>query len=165
MTKPLDRLSELLLNHILEELLISEADTTLLPDIGLPETTLDVLDANLILSTTTIFEPVFRDQMVEIAERTKRDVLVIRSGYHPETLDPLRVDVVLTTMAEPLPVTDLQLCRLDDGGLHLVPRQPGLCVSIKPGRLEVSMLPPYSTDRERRRGLEVAAAEIVRLLR
>lgn len=164
MIKPFDRVSSLLLCHLLKAIDIDESLTVPLYDCGLPKATLDVVDANLILSVTSVLEPLVRDEMMAMSAFTHRDVVVVRAGDHPEILNSVEVDVVLSTAWDPVPINNLELCRHPGGPLHLVPKIPGLNVSLLPGRLLVSRVSPFRSDGERRRGLEKAAAEIVRLL-
>ena len=163
-TQQLDTQSTKLFEHILDELTIPLAATTVFPGMGLPEASIDVLDANLILSVTPIELPFFRRAMERVVETTHRDVIVIRAGCHPELLNPLEFDAVLNTLATPLPVLDLSLFRHFDGSLHLVPEMTGPCLNLVPGRVEIASVPPFGSRPGRRHGVEKAAAEIKRRL-
>ena len=161
----LDPLAKALLEHFLIELAIPLAETTPLRRHGLPDTTIDVVDANLILSVTPIEVPFFRDQMMRVADDTARDVVMLRSGTHPETLNALELDAVVATIAGPHPFYDLSYFRAGDGTLHLVPNKGGPFISLVPRRVEIAMQAPFLGVRDRSYGREKAAAEIVRRLR
>lgn len=162
---PLDSLSMSLFEHLLDELHVPIAGTQLIRIPGLPDATVDVPSANLLLSRTPIEEPFFQDTMLRVVEETARDLIVIRSGFHPETLNPLVFDVVLHTPVEPLALYDLSLFRDFDRTLHLVPQEDGPCVSLVPDKLQVASGLPFASHKARRHGRERAAAEIVRRLR
>lgn len=161
----LDSLATALLEHFLHELAVPLSDTTPLRHQGLPDATVDVMEANLILSVTPIEVPFFRNQMMRVAENSARDVIMIRSGTHPETLNALVLDAVMATIIQPFPVFDLSFFRARDATLHLVPDKGGPYISLLPGRVQISRREPFTSARDRSYGREKAAAEIVRRLR
>lgn len=161
----LDHVSRTLFEHILRELTIPLEDTRLVRELGLPDATIDVLSANLMLSVTCIEVPFFQKQMLRVVEKTRRDLIVARTGFHPETLNDLLFDCALNTVGGPLPLFDLSLYRSFDRKLHLVPSSGGPCVSFTPGRVRIASSLPFSSREERRHGREKAAAEFVRRLR
>ena len=161
----LDRVSKTLLEHILAEIDVPLDQTCLITGMGLPETTIDVMPTSLAIAVTPIQVPFFRDQMMEVVHITGRDLIVIRAGFHPETLNPLEFDAVASTLSGPVPLFDLSLFRGFDGSLHLVPARGGLCLAFEPRRVQILTREPFSSPEERRHGREKAAAEIVRKLR
>lgn len=129
---------------------------------GLPACALECLVHNLVIAATPVVEPLFDDALVRFAQASGRDVLLIRHGFHPETLDPVRIDVAARTFAGPLLIRDTSLYRALDGSLHLLPECHDLFAEIGEHGLDLSMLPPWRDWEERIEGLERAAAEIVR---
>lgn len=132
---------------------------------GLPANVVDSVANNLTICATPVTEPLFRQPMLRFAEATRRDLLIVRHGFHPETLDPVLVDVVARTHCGPILVEDMIFWRAPSGALHLVPSKPNLYASLGHHGLEVSLTPPWDTWPQRSAGLERAAAEIVRMLR
>ena len=141
------------------------AQTELVAGLGLPDSTIDIMATNLAIAVTPMQVPFFRDEMIEVVGNTSRDLIVIRVGFHPETLNALEFDVVISTLTGPVPRFDLSLFRDFDGSLHLVPEREGLCLSFEPDRVQLVTHEPFSSHEERRHGREKAAAEIVRKLR
>lgn len=123
------------------------------------------LENNVILVATPVAERLYDDAVMRCAATRKRDVVLVRHGFHPEILEPVRVDVALHSVTGPILVPDLSFYRDADGGLHLVPARPDLFVGITRHGLEVSMPAPWNSGWERVTGLERAAAEIVRACR
>lgn len=131
---------------------------------GLPAG-VELLEHNLIVVATTVTEMLYTDALMRCAGSRKRDVIVLRHGFHPEVLEPVRIDVALRSVTGPILVPNLNFFRDADDALHLVPARPDLNVAIRRHGLEVSMPLPWNTNRERVAGLERAAAEIVRACR
>ncbi len=132
---------------------------------SLPAGALESLAHNLVVAATTVTEPLFDDALMRFASATKRDVVLIRHGFFPETLDPVGVDVAARTIFGPVLIRQASFFRAVDGGLHLVPAECDLFVEIAPRGLDLSLSPPWIDWRERGPGLERAAAEIVRACR
>ncbi len=132
----------------------------LLRNSDLPGCALECLEHNLVLAATTIMDPLFNDTLVRFTAATKRDVLLIRHGFHPDAGDAVRVDVAVRTIAGPLLIDDMRFFRHADGGLHLLPAKPDLFVEVGVCGLDLSMLPPWDRWNDRGRGIERAAAEI-----
>jgi hypothetical protein len=88
-----------------------------------------------------------------------------RSAGHPETIDPVRVDVALRSITGPLLLTDLAFFRDRDRDLHLVPERGGLSVKLGRHGVEIGTRLPWNCLWDRAAGLECAAAQIVRACR
>lgn len=130
---------------------------------GLPAEAVDCLDQNLVIAVTTVTERLFDDALLRFAERSRRDVVLVRAGFHPETLNPVRVDVALrTSFCRPVLVTDLSLWRHVDGSLHLVPETSDLFIEVAEHGLDALLIRPWNGWQERSDGLTRAAADVVR---
>ena len=133
---------------------------------GLPAGAVECLDQNLVIAVTPITGRLFDAPLVRFTIETGRDIALVRHGFNPETIDPVRVDVVLRSTGGPILVPDLSLFRPLGGGLYLVP-QTGeeLVVTITPQGFDVSLVAPWTEADERIDGLTRAAAEVVRACR
>lgn len=130
---------------------------------GLPTEAVDCLDQNLVIAVTTVTERLFDDALLRFVERSRRDVVLVRAGFHPETLNPVRVDVALrTSFSRPVLVADLSLWRHVDGSLHLVPEASDLFIEVAGRGLDALLVRPWNGWQERSDGLARAAAEVVR---
>lgn len=90
--------------------------------------------------------------------------MLVRTGFFPETMNPVSVDVALVVPEGSLVLTDLVFMRAEDGGLWLVPQQTGPFFEIRPDGLAMRIDPPFVTWSERVDGTCRAAAEIVRIV-
>ena len=149
-----------LLNYVLAEL-DPDRPSPFTGNTGLPYG-VECRAQNLIVSITPVTERLYDSALIRCAETRNRDVMLIRSGFQPETLDPVRVDVALLTAPEPLLLTDLSFFRHATGRLHLTPSGADLSLGIACDGLKVQISMPWTTDWERMAGLEYAAAQIVR---
>lgn len=130
---------------------------------GLPAHAVDCLEHNLVFATTPITGRIFDAALTRYAEAHRRDVVLVRSGLHPETLDPVRIDVALrASFGGAILVPDLSLWRGADGTLNLVPDRRDLFVTVAGHGLDVLLVAPWDTLEERSEGLERAAAQVVR---
>ena len=130
---------------------------------GLPAEAVDCLDQNLVVAVSTVTEKVFSNALLRYAERSRRDVVLVRAGFHPEVLNPVRADIALrTSFGSPMLVTDLSLWRGTDGSLHLVPDGTDLFVEVAGHGLDALLVRPWNGWEERCDGLTRAAAEVVR---
>ena len=132
---------------------------------GLPAGAVECLQHNLVIAPTPIVERLFDDAILRFAQASGRDVLLVRHGFHPETLDPLLIDVAVRTITGPILIADTSLLRHRDGSLHLLPAKPDLFVEIARSGLDLSLIAPWNRWDERVEGLERATAEIVRACR
>lgn len=131
---------------------------------GLPAEAVDCLDQNLVIGVTSVTERLFDDALLRFAERSRRDVVLVRAGFHPETLNPVRADVALrTSFSRPVLVADLSLWRHSDGSLHLVPEASDLFIEVAGHGLDALLVRPWNGWEERCDGLTRAAAEVVRV--
>ena len=133
------------------------------PIADMPDCTVNVPAAKLLVAATPLPAPAFADTLEQVARDHDCDVLLIRAGHHPETIDAVTVDIALRFGGDALAVTDLLLFRHDDTGLWLVPSARGPCVELTPKGLRLEMLAPYLYADDRSAGLCRAAAEIARL--
>ena len=133
---------------------------------GLPAGAVDLIEHNVVLAVTPVTERLFDAALVRHAAASSRDVVLVRSGLHPETLDPVRVDVALrSSCGGPILVPNLSLWRGADGSLHLVPERHDLFIAVAGHGLDVLLVAPWDTLDERDDGLTRAAAEVVRAVR
>ncbi|RYG87979.1 MAG: hypothetical protein EON59_05815 [Alphaproteobacteria bacterium] len=130
---------------------------------GMPAASLELGAANLILGATCCDRPVFSNVISRISGRRGRDVLLARTGFHPEILNPVTVDVALFAGRDVLLMEGLAFFRSSVGGLWLVSPCDLPFVEVGPGGLRLDMEPPFTGPDERSDGLCRAAAEIVRL--
>ena len=154
-------------SRAMRDLILAELDqprpVPLEGNTGLPAEAVDCLDQNLIVATTPITERMHDQALLRFAERSRRDVVLVRHGFHPETLDPVRVDVALrTSFGRPMLVADLSLWRGTDGSLHLVPDGSDLFIEVAGHGLDALLVRPWNGWEERCDGLSRAAAEVVR---
>jgi len=136
---------------------------TLLTSSGLPSGAIEIVNANLVLAATPCAHPMFDGVAVYAADRLGKDVVITRTGLHPETLDPVTSDVALHSTAGVISLTDMLFARHEDGGLWLVRHGGGPYVQITPGGLRLEMESPFVTWHEVGDAACRAAAEIVRL--
>lgn len=131
---------------------------------GLPAGAVYIQPANLMLAGTPCDTPLFRDIIAGACVRFGRDVMLVRTGLFPETLNPVTVDVAFVRPEGSLVVTDLVFMRAQDDRLWLVPPQAGPSFEIRPDGLAMQIEPPFLTWHERCDGTCRAAAEIVRIV-
>jgi hypothetical protein len=160
--EPLPSTSNALLDYFLAAL-GGETYYPLGGNTGLPAGALESLDHNVVLAATPVSVRVFDEALVRSAEY--RDTLLVRHGFYPETLDPVRVDVALRSTTGPILVPDLSLFRDLDGQLHLVPQHQDLFLTVGPDGIWVSLIAPFDRWTDRAAGLERAAADVVRACR
>lgn len=133
---------------------------------GLPAGAVDCLGQNLVIATSPVCERIFDDALLRFAERSRRDVVLVRHGFHPETIDPVRVDVCLrTSFGSSILLPDLSLWRGNDGSLHLVPDGSDLFIEVAGHGLDALLVRPWDSWEARCDGLTRAAAEVVRAVR
>ena len=152
-----------LMHYVLAELEPDEPDQ-LYGNTGLPAA-VDFPVHDVIVSVTPVTAPMFDQALLRCAATRRRDTLLIRHGFHPETIDPVRVDVALRSITGPLLLTDLAFFRDRDQGLHLVPARGGLSVKLGRHGVEIGTRLPWNCLWDRAAGLECAAAQIVRACR
>lgn len=129
---------------------------------GLPAEAVECVQ-KLVVVTTSVTERLFDEALLRFADRSRRDVVLVRHGFHPETLDPVRVDVALRVSAgRPVLVPDLSLWRGVGGTLHLVPNGNDLFIEVAKHGLNALLVRPWNGWQERCDGLARAAAEVVR---
>ncbi len=85
-----------LMHYVLAELEPDEPDQ-LYGNTGLPAA-VDFPVHDVIVSVTPVTAPMFDQALLRCAAARRRDVMLIRHGFHPETIDPVRVDVVLRSV-------------------------------------------------------------------
>lgn len=132
---------------------------------NMPSCTMSVPAARLLVAVTPHPAPTFADTLEQVSRTHNNDVLLIRSGHHPETIDAVTVDVALRFGGDALAVTNMLLFRHDDHGLWLVPAVRGPFVELTSAGLRLELLAPYLDADDRSAGLCRAAIEIARLTR
>ena len=112
---------------------------------GLPAGALYIEPANLILAGTPCADPMFRDDIAGACLRSGCDVMLVRTGLFPETLNPVTVDVAFVRPEGSLVITDLIFMRAKDSRLWLVPQQTGPFFEIRPDGLALQIEPSFVT--------------------
>lgn len=121
--------SAALLNYVISELGHDEPEP-LGGNTGLPAA-VECPKHNLIVAVTPITAAgLFDPALLRCAATCLRDVALVRHGFHPETLDPVRVDVVLHLPSLPFLLTGLSFFRGHDRSLCFVPDGSGQSVKI-----------------------------------
>ncbi len=97
---------------------------------GLPAA-VECLTHDLIVAVTPITAAgLFDPALLRCAATRSCDVVLVRHGFHPESIDPVRVDIALHSLSGPFLLTALSFFRHRDRSLHLVPDGSGLGVKI-----------------------------------
>ncbi|HEU4959997.1 MAG TPA: hypothetical protein VFT56_06275 [Sphingomonas sp.] len=130
---------------------------------GLPAHALEIADARLVLAATPCQPPMFTGVAQHAARWLAKDVLMIRAGLHPETLNPVTVDVALCMPSGILSFDEMVFCRHADHSLWLVERAQPPFVRITPRGLLVETVSPWPSVWQIGEAACAAAAEIVRL--
>lgn len=107
----------------------------------------------------------FRDVVGQLAHSTGQDVLLLRTGLFPETMDPVRAEIAINTAGETLIFTDLAFYRHGNDQLWLIPSHRGVSFEFTEDGLSLQTIPPFESMHERSDGLCRAASEIARLSR
>jgi hypothetical protein len=116
---------------------------------GLPAGSVHLPAARLILSTTSCMVPMFAEQMLKVAKGTRCDVLMLRHGFFPESLNTAVCDVALYLNGMPIVLLDLVLYHDPEDGFWLVPDGAGPHIAIERDGLRVADEPPYIAWQER----------------
>ncbi len=132
---------------------------------GLPAAAVESRALDLVIAATPVMAPIFDEAALRYARINACDVVLVRHGFQPETLGPVRIDVVLSLANVPILLPDLSFYRHASGRLHLAAAQDDLFVSLGHHSLGVTSLTPWLDASERSHGFERAAAEIVRACR
>lgn len=130
---------------------------------GLPEGALMIPSAGVILAATPCSAPLFHDKTALAAHHSGYDVMLVRTGLFPETLDMVSVDVVLQNQGSLVAIRELAFFRHRDGRLWLIRTQDPLALTLDAHGLRIGTTLPFDDREERSAGLCRAAAEIVRL--
>lgn len=132
---------------------------------GMPAGTCLIDALNLVVAATPCSAPMFAKTVAHVAQSRGHDVLLVRAGFAPETMDPVRVDVALIG-GGPVLLSNMAFFRHVDRSLWLVPEEgEGPFVLIDPSGLTLVIEQPFEDEWERSDGLARAAAQIVRTLR
>lgn len=148
---------------------LDATDTAVLkPAASLPMPCFHLASTGTLVCATPINSlPVFRAAMIAAAALNKVDVLVVKHGLAPETLDDVTIDVVTGRTRSVRMLWDLCRYRAIDGGSWLVPPTgaAGPSVRIDTSGLTLVADPPYVDLNERGDGLARAARETVLAMR
>lgn len=131
---------------------------------GLPAGALEFASANLVMAATPCEAPLFGAKVEGACARFGRDVMLVRTGLFPETMNPVTVDIALVGPDGPFRISGLSFLRHYDHSLWLVPPEVGPFVEIRGDGLALQTTPPFVTWDERCDGVCRAASEIVRLV-
>lgn len=132
---------------------------------GMPAASCALPRLKLIAGATPVDPPMFRHVVGQLAHSTGQDVLLVRTGLFPETMDPVRAEVAINTAGDTLIFTDLAFYRAGNNQLWLIPPHRGVSFEFTKDGLSLQTLPPFESMHERSDGLCRAASEIVRLSR
>ena len=116
---------------------------------GLPAGSLYLPAARLILASTCCTKPLFEPQMRKAAARTGADVVLMRHGLFPETLNVALFDVIIHVNREPELISDLVLYEHPADGFWLVPSGNGAHIALEQDGLRLADQPPFVTWHER----------------
>jgi hypothetical protein len=128
---------------------------------GMPSGSVEFSKASLVIGATVCSAPMFRDTITTVANRRHGDVLLVRTGFHPETLNEVTSDVALFASGDVLLLPDMLLYRGLDHRLWLVSPDDRVFVEICAAGLRLRIQPPFFSEAERGDGLCRAAREIV----
>jgi len=131
----------------------------------LPAGAMRVEGINVVLAGTRCDPPLFEDSIRDVAAATGCDVVLVRHGRFPETLNEVRLDVAVRMDFGILLLKDLLLYYRQEDGYWLVPERRGPFVALGRDGIRLSFEPPFLTGDYREDGLLAAAAHIVRALR
>ena len=154
-------ISSRILSLLLEA--IGKSDALPARAVGMPECSVSLHDARLIVACTPCSAPFFQERLVECTRQTGHDIVLVRHGLAPEILNPVTVDVALRTSSGPLELNEMVLFRDPENGLWLVPNRMGPFVKLRHDGLHLEMIAPFLTWDERSEGIGLAAREIARL--
>lgn len=141
---------------------------TLKPVGSLPAPCFQIADLRTVVCATSIHSiAMFRAEMIAVGANTGMDVVTLRHGRHPETLDDVSYDVVTGGGRSLRMLWELCAYRHDDGRYWLVPPLPGTGASILLTARGVTLTaePPYRDMDERGDGVARAARETVLAMR
>lgn len=129
---------------------------------GLPVASVHLPAARLIIASTTCTVPLFKKAMLAAAQETQSDVLLMRHGLFPESLESAHCDLALYLNGYPAFIQDMLLYHHPEDGFWLVPGGVGPHVAIEPDGLRVAEEAPYYGWQERSDSLCRAARLIAR---
>jgi hypothetical protein len=132
---------------------------------GLPPGSVLLTDRRLVLAGTRCMAPVQGEMLRDAAAQLSADVVLIRHGSFPETLDEVRLDVAVRLDCAIALMSDMLLYHCAADGWWLVPEDRGPFAALRPNGLELTFEPPFLTHDQRSEGLTAAAARIVRAAR
>ena len=131
----------------------------------LPPGAIHLENIKLVLAGTRCDAPLYEEEIRDAAATTGSDVVLVRHGRFPETLNEVHFDVAIRMDLGIHLLTDLLLyCRPGDG-YWLVPQGRGPFVALARDGLRLSFEPPFLTAHYREDGLVAAARQIVHAAR
>lgn len=132
---------------------------------GMPVCTYLLPHIGVIAGSTPCALPMFADTVRQVAQRRRADVLLCRTGLHPEILDPVTIDVALAAGSGEIDLSGMVLYRHPNRNLWLVSSTEAHAnVKLSAAGLRLVSTPPFSDRHERADGVCRAAAEIVRAM-
>ena len=141
---------------------------TLRPVGSLPAPCFQIADLCTVVCATSIHSiAIFRAEMIAVAATNAVDVVVLRHGAHPETLDDVSYDIVTGRDRSLRTLWELCAYRHNDGRYWLVPPLPGAgpSIALTAGGVAVTAEPPYRDMYERGDGVARAARQTVLAMR
>lgn len=108
-----------------------------------------------------LYDQALRDAAVE----SDADVILVRHGPFPETLNDVHFDVALRMDLGVVLLKDMQLYFRRSDGYWLVPRRRGPFAALGRDGVRLTFVPPCMTHHYLEDGLTAAAAQIVRAAR
>jgi hypothetical protein len=132
---------------------------------GLPAGSLFLPEQQLILAGTPCTVPLFRDAMIRAALKMNADVLVVRHGAYPETLDVTIWDAAIRSGKGLVSLHDLVLYVNRHEEHWFVPPRDGAFVRVAADGLHIEAEPPFLTWHERCDAVCGAAKRIIHATR
>lgn len=150
-------------------LALGVVDTATLKPVGsLPSPCFQILGLRTVVCATPIHSiAMFRAEMISLAASADVDVVMLRHGAHPETLDDVSCDVVTGRDRSMRMLWEMCVYRHEDRSYWLVPPRPGAgaSVALTTRGVAVTAEAPYRHSDERSVGVCRAARETVLTMR
>lgn len=116
---------------------------------GLPAGAIHLPAARLIIASTCCTARLFDEQILKVASSSGADVILMRHGLFPETLDAVSYDVAMHIDGQPMLFCDLALYDHPADGFWLVPSKSGPHIAIERDGLRLADEAPYVSWTER----------------
>ena len=117
------------------------------------------------IAATPCDAPLFEGAIRKAAREKGADVVLMKHGLHPETLNNVSFSILVHMSGKPYLFDDLVLYFHSADGYWLVPSRHGPFIALQKDGLRVDFAPPFITSDERVEGVCEAAAQLVRSMR